>query len=224
MAYTKQIVCLANSYKYPNGRCIAGMETPAGDWIRPVSPRPTHEVTLNECRYADNTLPQLLDIINVPLSEPMPHFHQAENHVMQAGQQWAKTGTLQFGHLAELCDDPPALWVNSQSTALGHNDCISQEEAAEFTHSLLLVRPEGFSVEIGTNPWQGRRTYRSDFRYKGVHYNLSVTDPRVRELYGNSPGDHPLTDVYICVSLTEPYEQDGRCHKLVAAVIRNPLL
>lgn len=224
MRYTKQIVCLANSYKHPNGRCVAGKETPGGVWIRPVSTRPTHEVALGECRFADNTLPRLLDVIQVPLSEPAPHFHQAENHVIAAGQLWIKGGTLQFGDIGELCDDPLALWVNSQSTALGHNDCISQEEAAGFTHSLLLLRPEGFSVEIGTNPWQGRRTYRGDFRYKGTHYNLSVTDPRVREVYGNSPGDHPLNDVYICVSLTEPYEQDGRCHKLVAAVIRNPLL
>jgi hypothetical protein len=43
-------------------------------------------------------------------------------------------------------------------------------------------------------------------------------------VYGHTQGDHPLNDVYICVSLTEPYEQDGRCHKLVAAVIKNPLL
>ncbi|HEY7291688.1 MAG TPA: hypothetical protein VH583_17760 [Vicinamibacterales bacterium] len=224
MPYTKQIVCLANSYKYPNGRCIAGKEMPAGGWIRPVSPRPTHEVALDECRYADHTLPRLLDKIDVSLSESAPHFHQAENHVIQAGQQWLKIGTLPFEDLAALCDDPPALWVNSQSTALGHNDCISQEEAAEFTHSLLLLRPEDFSVEIGTNPWQGRRTYRGDFRYKGIHYSLSLTDPRAREVYGNAPGDHPLNDVYICVSLTEPFEQDGRCHKLVASVIKNPLL
>jgi hypothetical protein len=224
MAYTKRIVCLANSYKYPNGRCVAGKVTPAGDWVRPVSPRPTHEVALDECRYADHTHPRLLDIIDVPLNESVPHFHQAENHVIQPGSQWAKAGTLAFNDLAALGDDVPALWVNSQSTALGHNDCISQEEAAEFTHSLLLLKPDGFSVEIGTNPWQQKRTYRGEFRYKGVHYNLSVTDPRAREVYGNSPGSHPLADVYICVSLTEPYEQDGRCHKLVAAVMKNPPL
>ena len=94
MAYTRQIVCLANSYKYPNGRCIAGKRTPAGAWIRPVSPRPTHEVALDECRYADGTLPQLLDIVNVPLDEAEPHFHQSENHVLQVDGQWVKTGTL----------------------------------------------------------------------------------------------------------------------------------
>jgi hypothetical protein len=224
MAYAKRIVCLANSYKYPNGRCIAGKELPAGGWIRPVSPRPTQEVTLGECRYADDTHPRLLDIIDVPLDSAVPHFHQSENHVIQAGQQWVKAGTLAFGDLAAISDDAPALWVNSQSTALGHNDCISQDEAAEFTHSLLLLQPQGFSVEIGTNPWQQKTTYRADFRYKEVHYSLSVTDPRVREVYGNLPGGHPLADVYICVSLTEPYEVDGRCHKLVAAVIKNPPL
>jgi hypothetical protein len=224
MAYTKRIVCLANSYKYPNGRCIAGIETPERGWIRPISPRETQEIGVNECRYANNTLPQLLDIINIPLSEPAPHFHQAENHVIQGGQQWVKAGTLEFEELEALCDEPATLWVNSQSTALGHNDCMSQEEAAAFTHSLLLLKPEELTVEIGTNPWNGKTTYRGDFRYKGVHYNLSATDPRVRDVYGGSPGYHPLSDVFLCVSLTEPFEQDGRCHKLIAAVIRHPLL
>ena len=224
MPYTKRIVCLANSYKPPNGRCFAGRETHGGAWIRPVSARPTHEVALNECRYADGTLPRLLDIVDVPLSAASPRIHQTENHVLQTGGQWTRAGNVAFEALEALRDDPPSLWVNSDSTTLGRNDCISPNEAAAFTQSLFLIRPDDFSVEVDTNPWTGRRTYRGEFHYKGAHYNMSSTDPWVRERYGSALGSHPLTNVYISVSLTEVFEKDGRCHKLVAAVIANPLL
>jgi len=33
-----------------------------------------------------------------------------------------------------------------------------------------------------------------------------------------------LNDVYACISLTEPYEKDNRCHKVVAAILSNPPL
>ena len=224
MPYTMQIVCLANSYKHPNGRCFAGKETRGGAWLRPISARSTHEVASNECRYADGTLPGLLDIVNVPLSAAVPRIHQTENHVLQSGEQWTRTGHVAFADLEALRDDPPGLWVNRDSTVLGSNDCISPEEAAAFTHSLLLIRPDDFSVETDTNPWSKRPSYRGDFHYKGAHYNMSLTDPQVRDRCGSEPGHHPFTNVYICVSLTEVYEKDSRCHKLVAAVIADPLL
>ena len=224
MPYTKRIVCLANSYKPPNGRCFAGRETPGGAWIRPVSARPTHEVALNECRYADGTLPRLLDIVDVPLSAASPWIHQTENHVLQTGRQWTRAGNVAFEALEALCDDPPSLWVNSASTTLGRYDCITADEAAALTHSLFLIRPDDFSVEVDTNPWTGRQTCRGEFHYNDAHYSMSSTDPWVRERYGGAPGSHPLTNVYISVSLTEVFEMDGRCHKLVAAVIANPLL
>lgn len=63
--------------------------------------------------------------------------------------------------------------------------------------------------------------WRGKFDYKGVHHNFSLTDPVVRDAFSKE-GDYLLNDVYLCVSLTEPAPQDGRCYKLVAAVIKNP--
>ena len=53
MAYNKTIVCLANSFKPPRRRCLAGREVLSsgyGCWIRPVSDRAPAEVSPSECQ------------------------------------------------------------------------------------------------------------------------------------------------------------------------------
>jgi len=223
MAYVKRIVCLANSYKPPNGRCIAGRETTGneyGGWIRPVSERPTAELMFSEYRYENNTSPKLLDIVDVPLLNADPRHHQVENHAINAADRWVKRGELPWNALAQLLDRPASIWINSDHTTAGCYDCISQAEAATVHDSLVLIRPENFTVEVGRNYWTGKKSYRGKFDYNGTHYNLSVTDPIARDAFATKPeGDYPWNDVYICISLTEPYEHDDRCHKLVAAII-----
>jgi hypothetical protein len=228
MTYVKRIVCLANSYKPPNGRCIAGREVLAngyGGWIRPVSERSTAEVSFSEYRYENNASPKLLDIVDVPLLSADPRHHQTENHIIDTASRWVKRGELPWNELVRLRDQPASLWINSHHTNAGCYDCISQEEAATIHDSLALIRPENFFVEVGRNYWTGRKSYRGKFHYNGTHYNLSATDPIVRDAFAaKQEGDYPWNDVYLCVSLTEPYEHDDRCHKLVAAIIGNPAL
>jgi hypothetical protein len=101
MAYVKTIVCLANSYKPPSGRCVAGREIlpdAYGGWIRPVSARETAEVSFAEYSYENRQTPQLLDIIEVPLLRPEPRHHQTENHVISGGR-WVKKGQLPWSEL-----------------------------------------------------------------------------------------------------------------------------
>ena len=227
MPETKKIVCLANSYKPPNGRCIAGREVLSaggyGGWIRPVSARPTAEVLFSEYRYESNASPKLLDIVDVPLLNADPHHHQIENYVIDATRRWVKRGELSWDALEQLRDRPASLWINSDSTNAGVYDCISQAEAATAHDSLVLIRPDHFIFEVGRNYWTQKKSYRGKFEYNGTPYNLSVTDPVTRDKFAaKEEGDYPLNDVYLCVSLTEPYEHDDRCHKLVAAIISNP--
>ncbi|HEX4166127.1 MAG TPA: hypothetical protein VHZ55_11695 [Bryobacteraceae bacterium] len=218
----KTIVCLANSYKPPDGRCIAGREIVNqqwGGWIRPVSARETKEVLYQEYRYENGQSPQLLDVIDIPVLRAEPIRHQSENYVIDAGH-WVKRGVIPWDQLEAIRDQPDALWINNDSTSAGTNDRISQEDAAHITNSMLLIRPDDFTIEVGTNYWTSRRSYRASFRYRGTVHNLSVTDPAVRSAFATKEiGSYALQDVYLCISLTEPYEHDDKCHKLVAAII-----
>src|SRR5579862_3641135 len=112
MAYHKRIVCLANSYKPPNGRCLAGKEVLAagyGEWIRPVSARPTAELSFAEYGYENKTAHKLLDIVDIQLSNADPRHHQVENHVIDAAR-WAKVGEVPWDAMDQLLDHPQSLW------------------------------------------------------------------------------------------------------------------
>lgn len=228
MQYVKTIVCLANSYK-PRGRCIAGREMVAdgkcGEWIRPVSARPKGEVTISECSYQNKTIPEVLDIIDVPLLNAVASNPQTENHILDPEYWWAKKGAFPRDELERFRDRPSSLWINSGHTKTGVNDCISSEEASTVKNSLLLIKKKDFTVEVGSKIWDGvkSRTYRGRFTYNGTPYSLSVTDPTARDAFAlKDEGEYQLADVYLCISLTERYDEDGRHHKLVAAVIRSP--
>jgi hypothetical protein len=226
MGYVKRIVCLANSYKAPLGRCIAGREISAnggpGPWIRPVSARPKGELSSFEYGYSDGRRPKVLDIIDVPLLQEMRETPQTENHVIAPAGRWKKAGELAWQDLRKLVDSPESIWINSGNTREGHNDCMSADEAATLQSSLLLIKCDEFTVESLTSRFREGRAYRGRFFYREKYYNFSLTDPLVREKFDSQQeGDYPLDDVYLCLSLTRPYEIDKRCHKLIAAVIAN---
>jgi hypothetical protein len=230
MAYVKRIVCLANSFK-TGGSCIAGREVLAngkyGGWLRPISSRPTAEVKPSECRYQNHASPKLLDIIDVPLNKAAPRNHQTENHEIDATSRWVKVDELPWDELEQLRERPASLWINSDRTTTGAFNCISQAEAATLHDSLVLIKKKDFTVEVGSKTWDGRttKTFRGNFKHNGTLYSLSLTDPVATKAFSaKDAGEYQLDVVYLCISLTEPYDKDGRCHKLVAAVITNPPL
>jgi hypothetical protein len=55
-----------------------------------------------------------------------------------------------------------------------------------------------------------------------IEYGLKVRDPAADAAFrAKEDGRYSLKGVFLCVSLTEPYDKDRRCHKLVAAIICN---
>lgn len=227
MEYTKKIVCLANSRKM-SGRCIAGKEVlddGYGEWIRPISRRETAEISEEEMRFENGETPEPLDIIEIPMKEYKPNEFQVENHVIDDQYYWEKCGNLSGTELPELLDIvEDTLWINGHSSYNGINDRIPVQDARNnITSSLVLFQPERISVSVdteGPEPSRAKRKVRAFFTLNGHQYRLTVTDPKIeREYLKRSNGTYSLQseDVYMCVSIGEPYE--GYCYKLVAAII-----
>jgi len=224
------IVCLANSRKPPSGRCIAGKERTGGGfgrWVRPVSVRPSHEISEEERRFQDGTMPQLLDVITVPLIAPRPLGHQSENVLIDADYYWEKVGTATWADLGQMLDQPATLWVNGNSTFHGQNDRVGAAAVAQVRGSLLLIRPDGLRIRVSaesqfTGP--SRRRVRAMFHHNGEYYSLIITDPIVEQTLLAKPDDeYRVAEAYLAISLSEPYS-DGDCSKLVAALFaRQPL-
>jgi hypothetical protein len=117
----KRIVCLANSRKM-SGRCVAGYELAdgrPGDWVRPVSSREHEEVALEEQRYENGDIPQLLDIIDIPLVAARPRLHQPENWLLNPNFYWDKVGRFEVARLPSLLDAEGPLWINGYHTYNG---------------------------------------------------------------------------------------------------------
>lgn len=229
MNYTKTIVCLADSRK-TSGRCIAGKElTDAGwqGWIRPVSKRPTEEISELDRRYENGTHPGLLDLVSIPFLEPRPHNFQTENHLIDDAYYWDKTEALPWDDLEQLVDTVHGpLWVNSNSSYNGTNDRVSENTANGLGSSLLLIQPDDLTVIVETEGAEfndAKRKVRAMFSVSGHQYKLSVTDPRIERTYlATDNGRYPLRadHVYMCISLGEPW--NGYCYKLVASIIVKP--
>lgn len=203
MNYVKTIVCLANSRKH-SGRCIAGKEALAngyGGWIRPVSARPSAEVSEEERRYEDGRDPRILDIISVPFIAAAPLLYQTENHVIDPGHYWAKKGELPWTQLKRLVDPGATLWANGDSSYYGLNDRVRLELAAKLTTSLMLIEPEDLIMRVQTegeefgNP---RRRVRASFKHSGASYIFAVTDPAAERAFLAKPNaDYPLKSAYL---------------------------
>ena len=93
---------------------------------------------------------------------------------------------------------------------------ISIETYVQGDYSLMMVHPEGFSFRL--DPTKNRAKYYMIFRYNGVTYDFSITDPAFYQYINQYPEAlDKLSDVYLALSLGLEYEQ--RHHKLIAAVL-----
>lgn len=223
--YSKRIICLANSRKPPSGRCIAGKTLGGSEWIRPVSARPTHEVSEDERRYNEGSKAQLLDIIDVPLERHDPMGHQAENHVLATGHYWTKRGVATKKQVL-ACIDPydPDYWAATESTYRGLQDKVPADQADGLRSSLKLIQPDRLLIiaatDDGYDGGQPRRRVRGEFVYGPRQYRLIVTDPVVEEwILKQGDGEYRFHQTILCISLAEVWPENDYASRLIATII-----
>jgi hypothetical protein len=222
---TDEIIVLACSRKW-GGRCVAGVSTQSGRWLRPVLSRPRDGLGPYYWRI-DGRAIRPLDVVSLEHDGELADPSQPEN-VAVGSSRWKLAGAVDPADAAEMLashlTDGPGLLGNRGAA-------MPEEEAAKGVEaSLALVRP--LEVEFHLEPpWEGtgKRRPRVQFDLNGQHYDLAVTDYVVApRLMAAGLGRHEISSlgfaadasVHLTVSLAEP--RDGWCTKLVAAVMPLP--
>jgi hypothetical protein len=213
------IVCLANSTKL-GSRCVAGIDVDDREWIRPIGSGEHGAVLSSERKYADNTEPQLLDLIELSLARPTPQPGQPENWKIAPGQ-WRKVGYLDDDDarelLEELATEEPLFGSNARSFAAEH------VTAGNVPGSLAVVCPEHLTWE--KNLWS---KIRCSFFQAGSWHDFPVTDPVWLAKFKNDPPDstfeHSEHEVpFLVVSLSDVDPKTDQHWKLIAGVIGLPV-
>lgn len=220
-----EVVCLANSTKL-GGRCVAGLRTDGGGWVRPIGHRDGGQLYSGEYSLTDGSEAQVLDVVHMDLQEAAPDAIQPENWLISDSQWTLVERPASSGHREILLSS-----VHGQPELFGStSDRISEAtlEAKPPGYSLALVRPELLRWYVDTS-YSGGLQARADFSIAGQNFDLAVTDPAMATQIKNlGRGYHAISktglsdsdDVLMTVSLGEPL--NGVCYKLVAAIFNVP--
>ena len=219
-----RILCLANSYKHDH-RCMAGISTISGRWVRLVGRTVPGCLTIKEASYADGHEVRLLDVFEAELEESCATKSHPEDVYLNS----------KFLQFVERYDEPRhsaklMFKASKEQTVLqGASDRVygKKLESYPVTRSIELIRPDDLWWWIRDEA--GKRRNRALFRIghpNRIRYDLAVTDPAwLHQLNLLSPGIYPnaclmggsACKTLLTASLSEPFE--GFHYKLIAGVI-----
>jgi hypothetical protein len=216
------LVCLANSRKL-NGLCFAGRQllnhegSKAGPWIRPVGRIHTQLLPCQQV-LEDGSVPDLLDIVRLELEDHVPRLQHCEDYLLGPAK-WRRVGRFPQRRLGSLLQTPQDLWLAQEGIVAPHkHDRIPETETTDA--SLYLISVDRLTLTVEENPSRpGKFKTRAHFGYRGVVYDLAVTDIQVTHSLETGVMQNPtlMNDVALCISLSEPFQ--GYVYKLVAAVL-----
>lgn len=166
----------------------------------------------------------MLDILEITLLKRDCQPHQPENWLL-APMPFRRPGRLSGSGALDLLRDrlqPGPELLGGRTDRVPYQSFLTNPAA----ESLALVEPRNLRWKVET--WPERRRVRALFELGGVHYRLSLTDPAWTPRFAPladgthpraAPGISPAARVFLRISLSEPYEKDDCCYKMVAAVI-----
>lgn len=208
----KKIILMAKSFKR-NNYCIAGIDFDNGTWIRLVSDDVNSEgaVLRGDTLYADGTEAEVLDIVEVELTEHVPTTAQSENWKYDRNVKWKKCGksTLQEVINFRGLDNCGNNIFGNTEKKIAPADVNGQ--------SLALIEVKSPYIVVKTFV---KKNVSFCFTYNGYHYNFfSVSDIQVYQKYSHE-NDGTYRDFadpcYAVVSLTGEFSRDGLHYKMLA--------
>jgi len=229
----RRIVVLANSIKRGQ-RCVAGRdvgtgrELVTGAWIRPISGESEGELERRHMKVAEGGLPEVLDIMDVPLLDRAKTPVHPEDWIVDTGRPWKRVAQLIPETIGAFEERPKNLWLEPKS----HPDRVTGAFALRQARhqSLYLIRPEDLRFELfwKHNEYKKReeKKTRAKFSYGGLMYDMSLTDPEFTDRHcPKHPAvgtnallvDSPYDECLLCVSLTPEF--NGYHYKVVATVL-----
>lgn len=222
MSSLRKIVCLANSWKNRE-RCLAGIDLDSEKWVRPVCDR--DERYSNDgriprsVRLLEGREPELLDIIEIPLSHTGNNFgFECENLSILSGP-WRYLGKAQAASLIKYCSGFKHILHNSEKAV--SPDYLRSRPSVQ-RRSLQLVQVNDFSVAKN----KGGSGWRGTFSSHGARLvNAKITDPILTEKLEEGHSPSPVCLLTMSLSMPFPLNEPNTpplCWKLIAGVIELP--
>ena len=223
---SQTFICLANSYKHTN-RCIVGVkviyhnESNTFDVIRdsngnPVWFRPINRSTEAGAVPNDEALKiSILDVVKAHDAEPHPEGAQKENSYYSS---FATVGSIPFS-----VKDLDIFLDKTHSSLFGNRGvAVHPDKYGELDYSALFIKctEVEFYLKDRTNIERIPQP-RAKFKFKGIDYDLPITDPIFRQaIHNDIEKANSYPSYYFTISLG--VENEGWHSKLIACVIPIP--
>ena len=230
---TKTVLVLANSVRVSPNHCVAGRELIVrggrrafGNWIRPVSTHGDGELAPGERTTGRGREVRVLDIVNMELDDHRPDRLQPENWTIGMPPHWELVGQATMNDLTGVSETPDSLWdeLSDRPDRIVHQRIPDRG----LSRSLYLVSVRQLAIRLFTETYReaSKKKRRAIFEYRGLHYDLAITDPTVETRYGlrvpaaSRPAVEYLINHSCCVCISLAHQPVGGHHyKLAAAII-----
>lgn len=203
MTYSKTLIVLAISTKHL-GFCIAGKDIETNNWVRPVKGTSFKREEL--CNLLHQTDPiKIFDIVEMTFKKETPEDHQPENELVDMNVKWKYLGEFQIRHLDKLIDIDQNDFLNLIQSRSINNYKIKTLNLQNSLRLIKLTKSNDARMiyQIAFN--QKEYKPRLDFNYKGINYNLPITDPTIPKS-DQKLNPRILENAYITIGIGEEFE------------------